>query len=158
MRTAASASAPTVRRATRALVALSNQGESGLRVAVPDDVELRAEPIPSLGPRGGARDARRVREIPPLRQDEHLNPVAARADFRERTALRLTPERDPIAVRPHLHAIGPTCRNLLQLRVPFQDQRPRLAARALPHGHSNTPSATRESGFRRMKRYLKPRR
>src|SRR5438093_6649510 len=158
MRTAASASAPAGRRATRTLVALSDEGKGRFRVAVSDDVELRAEPVPPLGPRRGARDARGVREILTFREDEHLHPPAARSDLRERPSLRLTPERDPIPVRPHLHAVGPTRRYLLQLGMPRQDQRARFATRALPHAHSNTPSATRESGFRRMKRYLKPRR
>src|SRR2546427_9121022 len=158
MRTAASASAPAVRRATRTLVALSDEGKGRFRVAVSDDVELRTEPVPPLGPRRGARDARGVREIPPLREDEHLHPAAAWSDFRERPTLRLTPECDPIPIRPHLNAVGPACRNFLQFRMLRQNQRPRFATRPLPHAHSNTPSVTRESGFRRTKRYLKPRR
>src|SRR2546426_6232181 len=53
----------------RGLVALANQGKRRLPMTVPDDVELRSEPVPSLGTRGGPRNPRGVREAPPLRED-----------------------------------------------------------------------------------------
>jgi hypothetical protein len=116
-----------VARTDRSLVALADQRQAGLSMTVPDNVEFRAEPVPSLGPRGGPCDSRRVREAPPFREDEDLHAMARRPDLRERPPLLLAPERDPIPVHPHHDMVAALRRSPLQAREPLVDQLAGLA-------------------------------
>ncbi len=135
----ASASPRSMGLVGRTFIALPNEGQRGPPVSVSNDHELRAKPVPSLGPRRRSSDSCRIRETPPLREDEHLDPVAGGTNLCERPLLLLAPERNPEPIHAHLELAG-------------------LPARPLPRGHSNLPSNTCVDGLRTMKRYLNPRR
>src|SRR6267143_1494962 len=140
------------------LIALANQGERRLPVTVPDDMELRPEPVPSLGPRGGPRNPRGVRKVPALREDEDLDAVACRPNLRERPPLVLAPERNPVPVHAHQYLVAASRRDFLQAREPFVNHLAGLPTGAFPRRHSNAASRCRVSGFLMINRYLNPRR